>query len=453
MTSYDNVIEKYKLRIQLASTMHIGSGDLDSTGILVHPVTGMPFVQASSIAGVLRKTGEELLGSEGTERLFGQSIDADNDNAASRLSISDGLFDLQTVKLEIRPRVAIDPKTGTAGAVDIAGSSFQAGTKFDITLIGSGAEFDCDICLSHTEDDNLRNWFESILFELANCRVRIGGQKSNGGGRVKAIHVLHHTFDLTDQKSREEWQKEQYTIIQYDDIISDLKRRDSNNSPIAYEFFICGETEGELLVKSIAIEGVESGKTISANMKNAGGQYIIPGSALKGVLRSHINQIAAGLGKEKITDMVFGTRKSDGKSAGIIRVDDVIVGKDGNLKDLLQHRIHIDKFTGGVISGSLFTERVISGDVLLHVEIAHSENADVAAGLLILAIRDLAAGAYNLGSGYSIGRGFVNLSRADITAGQNSAAISFDDASVSDEAGVIHKCLEEVKRWGGENDG
>ena len=50
---YDTAV-KYEIHASCREPLHIGSGDGRYGEVLVHPVTGGPFIQASGIAGAFR---------------------------------------------------------------------------------------------------------------------------------------------------------------------------------------------------------------------------------------------------------------------------------------------------------------------------------------------------------------------------------------------------------------
>ena len=81
----------------------------------------------------------------------------------------------------------------------------------------------------------------------------------------------------------------------------------------------------------------------------------------------------------------------------------------------------------------------------------------VICGMLILTIRDLALGMFNLGSGYSIGRGFLRADKLTIRRGNASTAVIkfVYEASrsvcagmeVSDPDGIIDKCMQALRKF------
>ena len=178
--------------------------------MLLHPVDREPFIQSSGIAGVLRNVSVKI-SREDTERLFGASHFEENTNAndfAGRVKVSDGRFKMDTVKMELRPRVAIDSRTGSVCAKEKEGSGVSAGQKFETEYIGAGAEFSFDVYLYRMEDTGDREVLEQIFGELKAEHIQIGGQKTNGSGYIQLKEILFKEFDMTDPDSRKEWAEE-----------------------------------------------------------------------------------------------------------------------------------------------------------------------------------------------------------------------------------------------------
>ena len=238
----------------------------------------------------------------------------------------------------------------------------------------------------------------------------------------------------------------------YQDILEKLP--DSGVSSMAYGFTLEAHTEGPMLVKGIAVDSFGQGAPDQQNIKNAAGEYIIPGSSFKGALRNRVSLLAGLMDKQGLARQCFGaagTHDNRG-SRGCVTVRDIIVGgKDKNAAELLQHRIHIDKFTGGVINSALFSEKTISGKMIVEIYIRDCKCRDEAAGMVLLALRDLAAGAFNLGSGYSIGYGFLNVEKITMKSFEDQKESVIDMINTRIESGkdLIARCLGAVDHWEG----
>ena len=464
------IVEKYRIEAKTTAPLHVGTGGGEDNDVLVHPVTDTPFIQASSIAGVLRTISEELNGMKGTEELFGRpNQEGDPLERGSAVRISDAEMKISSVKMEYRPRVRIDPFSGTAGSGDIAGSGNTGGHKFNVEFVGSGARFVFYLYLFYNPEDHNKDRLENVLRALKSGYAQFGGQKTNGAGFISIDSIKYCCFDLTKAEGRKKWAKEAFMdddsqekdAPTYDDELDD---RQTMTRGLSYVIEVRGKTEGALLVKGNAADGVGKDTPDAVNMQDSAGRYIVPGSAIKGTIRNRMTYISKYLNKEGIIPKIFGKSGNEfeeGTAGGLI-FKDMVMG--ANIKRKRQYRIHIDKFTGGVMQGGLFSEEPLSGDISIKILVGFGGNkelADAAAGLLILALRDLGAGMFNIGSGYSIGRGFIDIEKVKIrtvtdqTNKGRSEEIDFrkkdggkeEDHSGSSKDSIVRKCLLALSQW------
>lgn len=443
---YDTIV-KYQVHATCTQPLHIGSAEGDQAEVLVHPVDEIPFIQATSISGVFREYYTGINGKEEAELLFGRQKSSEEETDwGSRIRFSDGNFVANQVKIELRPRVKVNSVTGTCDSSKVEGSGQQSGQKFDMKYIGAGAKLKFSVYLYGAEGQEK---LEDVFAALHHQQLQLGGQKSNGCGYLQIDKLLCKEFDMKKKEDRVLWmQEEELEEKNYTDrlalILSQKKQRN------AYEILIAGKTEGELLIKSIAVTEYGKGAPDCMNIQNAKKDYIIPGSSFKGCIRSQMEKIAGYLDDSEIIYDSFGINEKKGQKgkAGNMRFFDTIVGnQEDNDKNALSHRIHIDKFTGGVMHGGLFNEKNIFGDVNMRVDILKNNNPEKTCGLLLMALRDLAVGMVSLGGGYNVGKGFIQVEDVKITAQDGSVAtISFAKNEIQDEKGIIKKCLTTVRR-------
>ena len=204
--SYNKII-KYVIKAECREPLHIGSAEGSSEEVLTHPVDRIPFIQASSIAGVFRSYYEQAYGDNSTGDLFGDRKFAESTNASekgSKIRFSDGRFENKgrDLKLELRPRVSIDPVSGTCKESIVKGTSQKSGHKFNMEYISAGSEFVFEIYLY---DAQCKDQVEDILTAMNQGIIQIGGQKSNGCGYIKVAKALCREFDMTKPKDRKLW--------------------------------------------------------------------------------------------------------------------------------------------------------------------------------------------------------------------------------------------------------
>ena len=267
-----NRICKYIVTAVCNGPLHIGNAVGGIEEVLVHPVNGLPFIQAASIAGIFRKCCNRM-NPELTKNLFGTAI-VDSIETQSRVRFSDGRFS-NNIIMELRPHVQIDRKRGS-----VADAS-DSGQKFNMEYIGAGAEFVFTIYLYYVEESEsfLKTAMEEILAVFQNEGLQFGAKKSSGAGQVFLSELWYKEFDLRDQKGRKEW------------IDEDNLERDGYNHNLmksltaitsrhkAYTVTVKGRTEGSILVKGISDSGFGKNAPNSENIRNAEGKYIVPGSS------------------------------------------------------------------------------------------------------------------------------------------------------------------------------
>ena len=105
--------------------------------------------------------------------------------------------------------------------------------------------------------------------------------------------------------------------------------------------------------------------------------------------------------------------------------------REENDLNRITHRIHIDKFTGGVMNGSLFSEKNVFGNMEIRMRILKRNKPDSTCGLLLLALRDMAVGMVSVGSGRNVGKGFIQVEQLVIKS--------------EDPSGIFDKCLSAVR--------
>lgn len=454
-------ITKYLVTAVCTQPLHIGSALGDKEEVLVHPVDDVPFIQASSIAGVFRGyyAQEQRCGGKQADELFGArrlESGEDAEEYGSQVCFSDGRFSAKKPVLELRPRVRIDPVSGTCGKSVIKGTEKEAGHKFQMEYIGAGAEFEFSIYLY---DEGKQEDIEGILAAIHQEQVQFGGQKSNGCGYIGLTGIRKKVFDMTSAVDRRLWAAEDGLADgEYTEILDQVRGKSVENLTNAYEIRVKGCTEGTLLVKSLAVPDCGEDAPDCENIRNAGKDYIVPGSSVKGAVRSQMERIADYLGRQEIIPDTYGYRgasQDDSRAGNIVFHDTVVGSREENDLAKLSHRIHIDKFTGGVMDGGMFHEKNISGELEFHISIKNRNHPDRTCGLLLMALRDMAVGMMNIGSGYNVGKGIIDIRSItveDRQDGQKAEIIwkkSGDgqkQGKTEDGKGILSKCIKAVRR-------
>lgn len=486
ITAPYNRIDKYIVCAKLRQPLHVGSSEKETGEVLVHPVSGKPFVQASGIAGVFRSCYEEL----NDDKAMSSDLFGDNERTAGRIRFTDGIISAsdKEMRIELRPRIKINPKTGTSASSKGKGLDSASGQKFETEYIGTGSEIIFRVYVySKLSRDKLQagakspdqEQIEQVFAQIHNGHLQFGGQKSNGCGSMEIVSLKHRAYNMCNENDRIKWAEEDKedsdTFDEQHQYLNELLAK-TLFSPRAYTLKLYAETEGSLLVKSIALTDAEIRKFAErdekepdyVNMRNAEGFYIIPGSSVKGAVRAQVERISnymeknmEGFENAALIGDAFGKtgKKNDTGSSGNVRFYDVLVEPiAGREKEVINNRIHIDRFTGGVMNTGLFKEQSVHGKFTIEAAVMKDSNRkntakeDRSCAMLTLALRDLALGIYSLGSGYSVGRGFLHADKLEILRSDNKkAVVKFSkDAdhdgrirmAVNDPDGVADKCLQ-----------
>lgn len=426
MSKFDYVL-KYNISAVAIQPLHIGASD-GSTDILVDNVSNKPYIQANSISGSFGDYATKKFGKINKQMLFGS---ANGSDSKSNIVFTDA--DLYNYKSEIRPRVSIDGETATS----------KAGAYFEIKILGAGTKvyFEIFVFAKEKNLDNYKNYCENMIAGFNNGEILLGGQKSNGCGVCKVEKVEYKKYELKTEKGLEEWLDSEKTV--YEDITSEIKSLDAG---LFYNIEMSAKTIDALIVKSKATLEMYNEKFVdSESIKNAEGKFIIPGSSIKGLFRSHIYTMGGYMNiNEEILNEFFGR----GTSEGDLGINGKVYFYDGVIEDeksKLVHRIKIDKFTGGTFNGGKFDEKPVGGKFKLNIKVENKENCKAIIGLLLLALRDLSCGVISLGGLASIGRGFVEGDEIVVKySNKNVAEIDANNGKIKVGIDFVKECMSEL---------
>lgn len=388
---------KYNVEIQCISPLRTG-GSKDPQQIL-RRADGTPFLQGASLAGAMRNW-------KNSDILFGR-----NENEG-QLSVSDLIFPAEMNKnanLQItRPHLRIDGATGTAAdraKFDVAHISANAKGRF--TLLWRGLK---------GEEEKAASEIETYLAALHSGEILLGAQKTNGFGRVELL-VKKQTYDLYNRADREAW----LNNTGKGSLISLNKKSDTSKT----EFIVRAYADSLLIKASVGTGVGETG--IDSVQLRENGRPVLPGSSIKGVIRSHITKIApyCGVSNETIDD-IFGCSNSadDNAIAGKAIFSEAYLKSDEE-QPFKNTRIRINRFSGGVIRKGLFSEKPESGNCELKISIPAKEVTGCM--LLFYALRDLGMGLYSIGSGNNVGYGRLNVENIKIKTPCGEAQLLFNE--------------------------
>ncbi len=430
----------YELGMTVASALHVGTGRGDALvdDTVVHDVSGRAIVPGTTLAGLLRALSARM-GSGWEERLWGST------EGASPVVVDDAVIDLGGRGIGTRAGIAIDRHTGAVAH----------GALYEHAVVPAGARL---MLRLETDDAGLESDLLELLGAVRAGGLRAGRATTRGMGRLVAdTHVLVGRIDRGDatdlvQAARGATGRTESVGLVPRPLpgMTDITIEWTGPLPVlSRDPRPAGQVDAlPLLIEAIDPDGAPAGHRLA-----------LPGSSIKGALRAHAERIVRTVeGREEgedlpFVDLLFGSAKNDGSGRrGAVHVDDCLssgrvdpvelAGLDPRAPDarvavndgeggpagevLVAHHVAIDRWTGGAADGKLFDvaeargiawepihlsldetllARQLTGDV--KVPLGTEDAGLAAAGLLLLAIEDLAMGRIPLGGLVTRGRGSV----------------------------------------------
>lgn len=398
----------------LETPAHFGNGDTDDLvdmPVLIDEVENCPLLTGTSIAGAMKSYlrdreygfGEEEKSNSLCTKLFGSSK-KDDLGYQSRLIIDDAFG--RNFALEMRHGVRIEGDSRTAADKALYDLHlWSAGTIFPL-------RFELSICKKDKEQE-LKEALASALCGLKNGEITLGARKRRGYGQISTSNWRMKTFEINDENDLLAWiisgGEELTNKDSVQDIINALgvleevlpDKRDLFSITASFKL------ASSMIIRSEGNSANEpDAVSLSARSPKTGDmQPIMPGTSLGGALRARATQIVNLLGADPdIVESIFGidaTRHGEAYASRLTVSENLISNANFSL---VQNRIKIDRFTGGVMHGALFNEQpVFSGDTEIKLQMRNPKDAEI--GLLLLLLKDLWTEDLPIGGESSIGRG------------------------------------------------
>lgn len=409
---------KLKGKIKLLSPLIIGGGEDEESDIdVIKDKAGKPFIPATSFVGVLRHfINSEEIDNARLKIFWGFS--ENESSIGSSVSCSD-LVLLGSSKVVIRDGVKIDNKYGRAADKG----------KYDYEVIEPGAEFELTMVADYKDDDQkifAKKMFGTIIDLLSNEKISLGSKTNNGLGKIKLIENRVLDYDFNDKKKVIAWIKNQ-----------DIKEIDLKEKFIIKkkQFIINAyfDLKTSLIIKSYPTDpALPDSVHIKSN-----GNNVIPGTSIKGAVRSRAERILNTKNKsETISKNFFGFVEEDNKIEskafkGKIKIEESVLEND-NFAEEIQARIKIDRFTGGTIDGALFDSMPLfrksknKKEKVINIKMVIDDYENHEAGLMLLVLKDLWTGDLTLGGEKNVGRGVLVGVFAEISYGEETDIIIDD---------------------------
>lgn len=397
-----NIMKKkyYKVSFNLSSPLILGSGfSAETDKDILKDAKGIPFIPASSIAGISQSAMQNLWAKRGLdekrrkekqEKYFGYVSNDGKENiqSHSKICFYDATIFKGTPYISVRDGVGLDEyKVARKGA------------KFDMEVLEPGVTF-----VTYFEQNFYSEDEEDIIKDLAtiwkNAQIYLGAKTMRGYGAIQEVQVWKKEFDFSKKDSVTEW----LSFDMYADWNEDEEE-------------ITGSyVEGGLLLELKQVGGISIRKYTEENEEsvpdseqltiwNNGKEIpVIPGSSWAGAFLHRMKE----LDPQENYEALFGVCKSK----SVIRFSESqIMGA----KEKVLTRNAIDRFSGGAMDKALFTEKTYyCGSTTLKISFSEKKAlTENAARTLAACITDLHYGFLSVGGLTAVGRGLFCIEKVN----------------------------------------
>lgn len=434
-----NVRYVARFTVEAATPLRVGSGNSSHLvdQLIQTDANGLPMIQGSSLAGVLRASllssreeptvaaaFEELLGSPKTG---GSRLVVSNAHLVGAAgAVVEGLdysidptnpYYAALAHLPVRDHVRITHR---------GGADTENHGKFDEEVLLKGCRFVFQLELKGSEADGER--WQQILAAIASPNFRIGGGTRKGFGELKLVACRQVRYDLREATQLQHYcdltgsfnQKIGESIVPQSSSSVDATHYKLELTPDDFFLFSSGDAD-ELVDMSPKRERIVEWS--AAGLPSISEEYLlIPATSVKGAIAHrtafHYNRLQEIFAGEVSVDEhvgecnvavreLFGSssnlKKGDGGLRGRVISSDLY--KKATREVILQH-VAIDRFTGGAIDGALFNERVCATDSWeLSLYLNQADFSPNVVEAFEAALRDITTGYLPLGGGVMRGHG------------------------------------------------
>lgn len=374
---------------------------------VIKNLQGKPFIPGTSFCGVLREWFESV-SAEWTPKIFGD---------ANKMQSSIQLEDIVLTGSDIisRDGVRIDGVTGTGvkgGKYDFEVVERGATGKLHLLITVRGIHVDKNFGDKNYSLDELCKVVAILLRKLLSG-LHIGALTTKGFGFVVVENLDARLFDFRDKNHVAAWLFKKPSDKKI--LPSDEKFSVNKNDFVVDAVF---KFKSSFIIRDYEVGTADKEKNISSVTLKSRNDFVIPGTSLKGIFRHRAEYICDKLGidKEFLNDLM-GNSNDDKKIKSRFIVAESYIEPTA-FNEFNHTRTKIDRFTGGILQGTLFTtkpayQKKNSAPVLkIHFEIHDAK--DFEAGLAIFLLRDLWLGYVAIGGEKSIGRGTLEGISAQI---------------------------------------
>lgn len=423
----------YRIEFQLTSPLSVGSGeDIQTDRDILKDSRGIPYIPGTALAGVYRRLFiDEIATCYFGPELTKEKIQDSSKEGENLLTDSDIITYDAYVK---------DPKKICVTKRDMAAlDEYKApvkGSKFDFQILEPGGVF-----VTYIEQNIDDKYGRPVIDEIARAwmagDITIGGKTSRGYGHTQGISVKTALFHLDCATELDRW----LSFEMYDGEDSNWITPKSINE---YPLYLAKndrctirlhlKQKGGISIRNYTTEPEEPDyrQLTSARLQdepgNTGfvgeneGTPVIPGTAWAGAFRAQMGRLDPEFRKgKKAAELFFGKAKAKSEDSRKSRVSFSESRITGG-KWVLTTRTAIDRFTGGALSGALYTEKTYcSGSTVLTItcdfggrDSVNKKERKKFARVLAAAILDLHNGYLSVGGLTAVGRGLFEVERISV---------------------------------------
>ena len=380
-----------RITLEALSPLVIGSGNknIKTDSVVAKDVNELPYIPATTLAGLIRhslpeeeqrkwmgyQTKEESCGSQLI--LSEAKILSENGKPIDGLSNKEDTVKQLCHQLPIRQHVRITHQ----GVAETNG-------KFDEESVPKGMRFCFEMELISEEDDN--EIMDKILSTIQSNGFRIGSGSRSGFGQISIISILHKKLNLSTPEDLKLYLSKSSSLENiwegfepYTPAVNtntDYIRYELTLQPTDFMFFGAGfgnECSDMTFVREPVIQWDNDDRASIIEKEKV---ILIPGSSVKGALAHrtayHYNKLkrrfADGKSAEELQEhvgkqndavkLLFGSegdKRGKDKKRGNILISDVTQTQTEELEKKVLNHVKIDRFTGGAVTGALFSEEVL----------------------------------------------------------------------------------------------
>lgn len=440
MTVYHVLKQRDILRVVIETTtpIAVGSGekDVETDAHVMRDVNGLPYIPATSLAGILR----HALGKAGAQcDLWG--FQGANDGRGSRLvftnanlvrhdgTVVDGLLDIDMNSDEFL-RHYFDLPIRQHVRIGHSGAALEHG-KFDEEVVYAGSRFCFELEVASTDGE--AQAIADIMAALQSPTLRVGGGVYSGLGEYRLVSLQHTTLNLDKPEQLDRYLAKSACLgnaswwtepnVSQDVAVDNDKwqRYDITLQPDDFFMMGSGLSDDEADLTPVAEHRVDWSSGVGRFVEN---QVLIPATGVKGALAHrvayHYNRLSgvfadrleegkklsdyAGSQNEAVKEL-FGYEHEGDTQPGRVMLSDVYLRP---IETTVFNHVRIDRFTGGAMEGALFQEKVSAGQQEFTLTLLVEKSAfavEYVKEALEAAIRDLITGMLPLGGAVNRGHG------------------------------------------------